>query len=128
MALEIVHTDQAPAAIGPYSQAIKVDRWLFVSGQIGILAATGQLTGEDLTTQARQALQNLRRILEAAGYGLNDVVSVDVFLVDIGQFVSFNGIYEEFFAGHKPARAVVEVTGLPRGALIEIKCVAYRGT
>ncbi len=126
MVLEMVHTDQAPAAIGPYSQAIKVDRWLFVSGQIGLLPATGQLADDDLAGQARQALRNVHRILETAGYRLADVVSVDMFLEDIGQFAILNGIYEEFFAGHKPARAVVGVNGLPRGALIEIKCVAYK--
>ncbi len=127
MALEVIHSDKAPAAIGPYSQAIKADRWLYVSGQIGLIPTTGQLAGQDLITQARQALDNMGGILEAARYGREDVVSVDVFLTDISQFGSFNAIYEEFFAGHKPARAVVEVAGLPRGALVEIKCVAYKG-
>ena len=121
-----IQTDRAPAAIGPYSQAMKVDRWLFVSGQIGLLPATGQLAGDNLVDQAVQALQNLREILEAAGFGLTDVVSVDVFLSDIAQFGSFNRIYEDFFATHKPARAVVEVKGLPRGALVEIKCIACK--
>ena len=127
MAHEIIQTDRAPAAIGPYSQAIRVDKWLFVSGQIGLVPATGQLVGDGLIDQAARALQNMRHILEAAGCKLHDVVSVDVFLLDIGQFGTFNGIYEEFFAGHKPARAVVEVKGLPRGALVEIKCVAVKG-
>ena len=122
----VIQTDRAPAAIGPYSQAIRVDNWLFVSGQIGFLPATGQPAGDNLVDQAAQALQNMREILEAAGFGLNDVVSVDVFLVDIAQFGSFNSIYENFFATHKPARAVVEVKGLPRGALVEIKCVACK--
>ena len=127
MAHAIIQTDRAPAAIGPYSQAIRVDKWLFVSGQIGLVPATGQLVGDGLIDQATQALQNMRHILEAAGCKLHDVVSADVFLVDIGQFGTFNGIYEEFFAGHKPARAVVEVKALPRGALVEIKCVAVKG-
>ncbi len=126
MALEVIQTDQAPAAIGPYSQAIRADRWLFVSGQLGLMPATGQLAGDGLADQASQALQNLGHILEAAGFKLRDVVSVDVFLVEISQFATFNGIYEEFFSGHRPARAVVEVKGLPRGALVEIKCIAYR--
>jgi 2-iminobutanoate/2-iminopropanoate deaminase len=126
MAHQVIQTDRAPAAIGPYSQAIKVDKWLFVSGQIGFLPATGQLASEQLGEQATQALQNMREILGAAGFGLDDVVSVDVFLVDIAQFGSFNRIYEDFFATHKPARAVVEVKGLPRGALVEIKCVACK--
>jgi 2-iminobutanoate/2-iminopropanoate deaminase len=126
MAHHIIQTDQAPAAIGPYSQAIKVEPWLFVSGQIGFVPATGQLVGDSLVEQARQALQNMVQILAAAGFGLPDVVAVDVFLTDIGQFASFNSVYEAFFASHKPARAVVEVKGLPRGALVEIKCIACK--
>ena len=126
MAHQVIQTERAPAAIGPYSQAIRVDKWLFVSGQIGFLPATGQLAGEQLGQQATQALQNMRQILEAAGFGLDEVVSVDVFLVDISQFGSFNSIYENFFSAHKPARAVVEVKGLPRGALVEIKCIACK--
>jgi 2-iminobutanoate/2-iminopropanoate deaminase len=122
----VVQTDRAPAAIGPYSQAIRADRWLFVSGQIGLVPASGQLAGDGLIEQATQALQNVREVLEAAGFGLPDVVTVDVFLVDIAQFGSFNSLYEEFFANHKPARAVVEVKGLPRGALVEVKCVACK--
>jgi 2-iminobutanoate/2-iminopropanoate deaminase len=121
-----IQTDQAPAAIGPYSQAIKVGEWLFVSGQIGFVPATGQLVGDSLVEQARQALQNMYQILAAAGFGFPDVVAVDVFLTDMGQFASFNSVYEEFFAGHKPARAVVEVKGLPRGALVEIKGIACK--
>jgi 2-iminobutanoate/2-iminopropanoate deaminase len=127
MAHQVVQTDQAPAAIGPYSQAIRADRWLFLSGQIGLMPASGQFAGDGLVEQATQVLLNMRNVLEAAGYGLPDVVSVDVFLVDIAQFGSFNSLYQEFFGGHKPARAVVEVKGLPRGALVEVKCVAYKG-
>ncbi len=85
---------------------------------------TGQLVGDGLMEQATQALQNLRAILEGVGFSLVNVVSVDVFLVDMATFATFNGIYEAFFGSHKPARAVVEVRGLPRGALVEIKCVA----
>jgi 2-iminobutanoate/2-iminopropanoate deaminase len=125
MALTMVQTDRAPAAIGPYSQAVRVGEWLFVSGQIGLVPETGQLVGDGLMEQATQALQNLRAILERVGFGLVNVVSVDVFLVDIAEFATFNGIYEAFFGSHKPARAVVEVRGLPRGALVEIKCVAW---
>jgi 2-iminobutanoate/2-iminopropanoate deaminase len=126
MAHQVIQTDAAPAAIGPYSQAIKADKWLFVSGQIGFLPETGQLVGDSLVEQARQVLRNMHQILLAGGCGLTDVVAVDVFLLDISQFASFNAIYEEFFAGHKPARAVVEVKGLPRGALVEIKCIAIK--
>jgi 2-iminobutanoate/2-iminopropanoate deaminase len=127
MALTMVQTDRAPAAIGPYSQAVRVAEWLFVSGQIGLVPETGQLVGDGLMEQATQALQNLRAILEGVGFSLVNVVSVDVFLVDIAAFATFNGIYEAFFGSHKPARAVVEVRGLPRGALVEIKCVAWGG-
>jgi 2-iminobutanoate/2-iminopropanoate deaminase len=126
MGHQVIQTDRAPAAIGPYSQAIKVDQWLYVSGQIGFVPATGQLVSDGLAEQARQALQNMEQILATAGYGLPEVVAVDVFLIDISQFALFNTIYEEFFAGHKPARAVVEVKGLPRGALVEIKGVACK--
>lgn len=124
MALTMIQTDRAPAAIGPYSQAVRAGGWLFVSGQIGLVPETGLLAGEGFLEQAAQSLQNLRAILEGAGLGLDDVASVDVFLVDMAQFAAFNKIYETFFGSHKPARAVVEVSGLPRGALIEIKCVA----
>jgi 2-iminobutanoate/2-iminopropanoate deaminase len=126
MAHQVIQTNAAPAAIGPYSQAIKVDKWLFVSGQIGFLPETGQLVGDSLDEQARQVLHNMHQVLLAGGCELTDVVAVDVFLVDMGQFASFNAIYEGFFTGHKPARAVVEVKGLPRGALVEIKCIALK--
>ena len=126
MSLEIIHTDKAPAAIGPYSQAIKVGSWIYVSGQIALAPSTGELVGDKLEDQARQVLSNLLQILRAADFALTDVVSVDVFLTDISQFSSFNQIYGEFFASHKPARAVVEVKALPRAAKVEVKCVAFR--
>jgi 2-iminobutanoate/2-iminopropanoate deaminase len=127
MGHQVIQTNLAPAAIGPYSQAIKVGPWLFVSGQIALQPDTGELVSENFAKQTEQVLKNLRHILEAAGYELSDVVSTDVFMTDIGQFSSFNRIYEEFFLHHKPARAVVEVKGLPRGTQVEIKCIAYRG-
>lgn len=125
MALKTVHTDQAPAAIGPYAQAIVAGPLRFVSGQLGLDPKTGELVGADLTSQARQALYNLERIVVAAECTLEEVVAVDVFLTDMGKFAEFNGIYAEFFTGHRPARAVVEVSALPKGALVEVKCVAY---
>ncbi len=124
MTLTKIQTDRAPAAIGPYSQAIRAGNWLFVSGQLGLVPATGQFTGDGLKEQATQSLQNVHAILEEAGLGIENVVSVDVFLVDMAQFAAFNEIYQAFFGNHKPARAVVEVSGLPRGGLVEIKCVA----
>jgi len=124
MTLTKIQTDRAPAAIGPYSQAIRAGDWLFVSGQLGLVPATGQLVGDGLKEQATQSLQNVHAILEEAGVGIENVVSVDVFLLDMAQFAAFNEIYQAFFGNHKPARAVVEVSGLPRGGLVEIKCVA----
>jgi 2-iminobutanoate/2-iminopropanoate deaminase len=126
MSLKVIHTQGAPAAIGPYSQAVQAGRWLFVSGQIGLNPAGGELVGDDFNEQARQALANLTSILYAAGFEIADVVSVDVFLTDMGRFSAFNAVYETVFSEHKPARAAVEVSALPRGAKVEIKCVACR--
>lgn len=126
MTLKAIQTDRAPAAIGPYSQAISAPPWLFVSGQLGIVPESGELTGVSLSAQASQALANLRSVLEAGGMTLSDVVSVDVFMTNIGAFEEFNGIYERFFGDHRPARAVVQVSGLPKGARLEIKCIACK--
>jgi len=104
-----------------------VDSWLFVSGQLGMHPQTGELVSPDFALQARRALENLRQIVLAAGCDLNCVTAVDVFVTDMGDFAEFNGIYTEYFSEHRPARAVVEVSALPKGAKIEIKCVAYTG-
>jgi len=125
MSCQVIQTERAPAAIGPYSQAIKVGDWLFVSGQIGLDPEKGDLVSDNLTGQARQALDNLSQIVAAAGCRLSDVVAVDVYLTDIGQFAAFNEIYQQVFSTHRPARAVVEVSALPKGALVEIKCIAH---
>jgi 2-iminobutanoate/2-iminopropanoate deaminase len=125
MVLKTVQTDKAPAAIGPYVQAIVAGPLRFVSGQLGLNPETGELAGTDLASQARQALQNLKQIVVAAGCALDEVAAVDVFLTDMGKFAEFNRIYEEFFTSHRPARAVVEVSALPKGALVEVKCLAY---
>jgi 2-iminobutanoate/2-iminopropanoate deaminase len=124
MTLKAIQTDKAPSAIGPYSQGIVSDQLLFVSGQIGIKPETGELAGPDFTSQAKQSLTNLSQILVAAGSDLSKVLSVDVFLTSMGNFSEFNKIYQTFFTGTKPARAVIEVSGLPKGACIEIKCMA----
>ncbi|MEJ5366085.1 MAG: RidA family protein [Desulfosoma sp.] len=126
MPFQYVQTEKAPAAIGPYSQAVQAGPWLFVSGQIPLVPETGHMVGEDFEAQARQVLQNIQAVLSAAGYGLGDVVSVDVFLTDLGMFQTFNALYEKAFGAHKPARAVVQVSALPRGAQIEIKCIAVK--
>ncbi len=124
MSLERVVTDKAPAAIGPYSQALRANGFVFVSGQIPLDPVSGQVVEGGFRAQARQALENVRQVLMASGAGLEGVVAVDVFVTDMGQFGAFNEVYEEFFSAHRPARAVVEVNGLPRGAMVEVKCVA----
>ncbi len=124
MDCKVVQTDRAPAAIGPYSQGIAAAPWLFVSGQLGIQPETGELVSPDFAPQARQALENLRQIVLAAGSDLNQVTAVDVFVTKIENFAEFNKIYTEYFSEHRPARAVVEVSALPKGACVEIKCIA----
>jgi 2-iminobutanoate/2-iminopropanoate deaminase len=126
MTTQILHTSLAPAAIGPYSQGISTGPFVFVSGQIGIDPETGELIGPDFAAQARRSLENLRQIVLSGGCELSHVVAVDVFLTDIDDFAEFNKIYEEFFSEHRPARAVVQVCALPKGALIELKCIAQR--
>ena len=127
MTLRTVQTDKAPAAIGPYSQAVVAPPFVFVSGQLGLDPATGEFVGDDLESQARQALENVKQILIAAGSSLEQVTAVEVFLTDMGQFVAFNGIYAEYFAAHKPARAAIEVSALPKGGCVEVKCTAVVG-
>jgi 2-iminobutanoate/2-iminopropanoate deaminase len=127
MALQPLTTDTAPAAIGPYSQAMDAGGMLFVSGQLGMDPETGELVGDDIEAQARQALENLKSIITAAGLNLKHVAAVDAFLTDMGDFAAFNGVYQEYFSDHKPARAVVAVKALPKGGSVEIKCIAVKG-
>ena len=124
MEKKIISTDKAPAAIGPYSQGIICGSFIFVSGQLGMIPGTGEFAGDNLKDQARQAISNMENILKAAGSGLENVVAADVFLTDMGKFAEFNEIYEEFFSHNKPARAAIEVSALPKGGLVEIKCIA----
>ncbi len=121
-----IATNKAPQAIGPYSQGVEGGGLLFVSGQLGFIPETGEFAGSDFASQARQALQNVRAIVEAGGSTLHDVVAVDVFVMDLSYFGEFNEIYSGFFHTHKPARAVVQVAGLPKGGLVEIKAVAVK--
>jgi 2-iminobutanoate/2-iminopropanoate deaminase len=121
-----IQTEEAPAAIGPYVQATAAGGLIYVSGQLGLDPRTAELAGDSLASQARQALANLREVLRAGGCELSDVAAVDVFLTDMGDFAEFNGIYAEFFNSWKPARAVLAVKALPKGACVEIKCVACR--
>lgn len=118
-----IATSGAPQAIGPYSQAIRAGNLLFVSGQIPLPPDGGPMA-EAFGDQARQALANLEAILRAAGASLRAVAKVNVYLVDLGKFQEFNEIYASFFGEHRPARAVVQVAALPRGAQVEVEAVA----
>jgi 2-iminobutanoate/2-iminopropanoate deaminase len=118
-----VHTDAAPAAIGPYSQAVAFGGVAYVSGQLGSDPKTG-IIPEDFAVQVRQALTNLKTIVEASGSSMDRVLSADVFLMDMGNFGVFNEIYATYFPNHRPARVVICVAGLPREAQVEIRCVA----
>ena len=121
-----IYTPNAPAAIGPYSQAVQAGNMVFVSGQIPIDPATGAFAGEDITTQTRQSLTNVKNILEAAGCSLNDVVKTTVLLADIADFAAMNAVYAEFFCENKPARACFAVRDLPKAALVEIEAIACK--
>jgi 2-iminobutanoate/2-iminopropanoate deaminase len=117
---------QAPKVIGPYSVAVQTDMFVFCSGQIGLDPATGELVAADVESQARQALTNLKNVLDAAGTNLDKVVKTTVFLRDMADFPKMNAIYSEFFSATLPARSTVAVAGLPKGALVEIEVTALR--
>uniref|UniRef100_A0A087Y3T2 2-iminobutanoate/2-iminopropanoate deaminase n=1 Tax=Poecilia formosa TaxID=48698 RepID=A0A087Y3T2_POEFO len=124
----IITTAKAPAAIGPYSQAVVVDRTMFVSGQLGMDPASGQLVAGGVQAQTRQALVNMGEILKAAGCGYeNAVVKTTVLLADMNDFVNVNDVYKQFFSTNFPARAAYQVAALPRGGLVEIEAVAVLG-
>ena len=122
--LKIVSTNQAPQAIGPYSQAICVNGMVYTSGQIG-LTPSGEMV-QGIEAQTRQVLENLKAILKNAGSGFDKVVKTTIFLSDMDNFGIVNGIYAEFFGEHKPARSTVAVKSLPKEALVEIECIAVR--
>ena len=124
---EIISTSNAPAAIGPYSQAVKADGTLYISGQLPIDPATGEFAASDIAGQTRQSLENIKAILTQAGLGLENVVKTTVLLADIGDFGTMNGVYAEYFTGACPARAAFAVKGLPKGALVEIEAIAACG-
>ena len=124
-----LNVDGAPDAIGPYSQAQVVrlhggNRLVFTSGQVALDPASGTLVGDDVAVQTERALRNLTAVLEGAGLGLDDVVKTTVFLIDMNDFQAMNGVYEKAFRGARPARSTVAVSGLPRGARVEIEAVA----
>ncbi|MFQ5593022.1 MAG: RidA family protein [Anaerolineae bacterium] len=124
MEREVIRTEGAPAPVGPYSQAIRVDNSIFTAGQIGLDPTTGKLVDGDIQAQTRQVLQNLSAVLEAAGTSLDKVVKTTVFLSDLNDFGAMNEVYAEFFTDHPPARSAVQVARLPLDALIEIEAVA----
>ena len=126
MAATIIQTPKAPAAIGPYSQAIQANGFLFTSGQLGIDPASGTLP-PDIAGQTKQSLQNLGAILEEAGYQKSDVIKTVIFLKNMSDFATVNEIYAAFFGDHKPARSCIEVAALPKNGLIEIEAVAVLG-
>lgn len=121
-----ISTAHAPAAIGPYSQAIRAGDTVYVSGQLPIDPATGAFAGEDITAQTHQSLTNIRSILNAAGLSMADVVKTTVLLKNIGDFAAMNAVYAGFFSEPYPARAAFQAAALPRDALVEIECVAVR--
>jgi len=122
---EIVATEKAPKAIGPYSQAVKVGPLVYTAGQIGIDPATGEIVPGGIEAETRQALTNLKHVLEAAGASLDMVVKTTVFLRDINDFARMNAVYAEFFTEGFPARSAVQAAALPKGAAVEIEAVAY---
>jgi 2-iminobutanoate/2-iminopropanoate deaminase len=119
-----VHSDNAPAAVGPYSQAIRVGDFLFTAGQVALDPASGELVGQDIATQTEQVIHNLKAVLAAAGAGLEHVVKTTVFLRSMGDFAAMNAVYARHFPEPFPARSTVEVGALPKGGLVEIECVA----
>jgi 2-iminobutanoate/2-iminopropanoate deaminase len=127
VARERIFTSSAPAAIGPYSQAIAAGSLVFASGQVALDPASGQLVEGDVRVQTRQALQNLRAVLEEAGSSLGQVVKTTVFLTQMADFGAMNEVYAEYFDQEPPARSTVAVAELPRGARVEIEVVALRG-
>lgn len=126
MAGKIIHTDRAPAAVGPYSQAIQAGNLLITSGQLGLEPETGNLP-EGVEAQAEQSLKNVDAILAEAGLARTDVIKTTVFIRNMGDFAAVNRIYAAYFGDHKPARSCVEVSALPKNGLVEIEVIAVKG-
>lgn len=123
MSGKIIHTDQAPAAIGPYSQGVRAGNTVYLSGQIPLDPASGQLVEGDIAVQARRAFDNLRAVCAAAEGSLEDVVRLGLYLTDLGDFAVVNAVMAEYFSAPFPARSTIEVAGLPRGATFEVDAV-----
>lgn len=122
--MDFHHSDGAPKAIGPYSQAVSADGWLFTSGQIALDPVSGEIVGGGFEAQARRVLENLRAVLASAGCGFADVVRATVYVVDLADFPKLNALYGEAMGDHRPARSTVQVAALPKGALVEIDLIA----
>lgn len=120
---QIIHTDRAPAAIGPYSQAVRAGNTVYFSGQIALNPESGALVDGDAAAQARQAFDNLRAVAEAAGGSLANIVRLGLYLTDLGEFAAVNAVMAEYFEAPYPARSTIEVAGLPRGAAFEVDAV-----
>lgn len=125
--LQVISTDKAPQAVGPYSQAICANGFVFVSGQIAIDPSNGQIIDGNTADQTRQVLKNLKAVLESSKSGMDKVVKATVFIEDMNQFQAMNEVYAEFFTQNKPARACVEVSRLPKDVLVEIDAIALHG-
>jgi len=121
---EIVHTDRGPKPIGPYSQAVKANGFLYLAGQVALDPKTGELTGSDIRQQTERTLENVKGILEAAGSNLHHVVKTTVFLKDLNDFAAMNEVYGRYFAAAPPARSTVQASRLPKDALLEIEVIA----
>lgn len=121
---QVIHTNQAPKAIGPYSQAQVVNGLVFTAGQVALDPESGQLVEGGIEAQSRRVLDNLSAVLAAAGASLGSVVKTTVFMLDLGEFAAMNAVYAEYFTDNPPARSTVQVAALPRGARVEIECVA----
>jgi len=123
MSKEIISTENAPQAIGPYSQAVKAGGLMFISGQIPLNPETGDLVSGSIEDEANQVLQNIKSICEAAGYGMEDIVKITIFLTDLGNFATVNDVMKKHFSEPYPARATVEISGLPLGVNVEIEAI-----
>ena len=124
--IKITKTYEAPEAIGPYSQALEANGFVFLSGQIAISPSNNQMVGNNIESQTRQVFRNINAVLKAAGAKLNNVIKCTVFMMDLNDFAIMNKIYEEEFGGHKPARSTIQVARLPKDALIESECIAVK--
>lgn len=125
--IQIIHSEKAPKAVGPYSQAVKAGNFLFFSGQIPIDPSTSELVKGDIKAQTSQVLKNIQEVLKAAGCSISDIVKAEIFLADINDFAEVNKTYSDFFGDHKPARNTYQVAALPMNAKIEISITAYQG-